>query len=148
MENNTGGRPKKINKSDIWLTVRLTEEEDVRLQKQMDEHGLKSRTKFVKDCVFGGKVKFVAVDSSIVEIVGRLGDIAAQLRAIGVNHNQAVKHLNTVFGEAKAANIAKHMATNYSKVNKVLEELKPIIENIRSSCSNQSNHSNYNNCGN
>jgi hypothetical protein len=139
MENNLGGRPKKINKSNVRLSFRLTEEEHVQLQKMISDHNLKSRTNFVKDCIFGGKVRFVVVDSSSVEIIGRLADITQQLRAIGVNHNQAVKHLNTVFGEAKAANIMKHMAANYSKVDKVLEELKPIVEDIRSRCSNYNN---------
>ncbi|MDR1226805.1 MAG: hypothetical protein LBK47_07910 [Prevotellaceae bacterium] len=131
MGNNMGGRPKKIDKLGVWLTIRLTEEEDVQLRKLMADHSLTSRTKFVKACIFSGKIKFVAVDNSSLEANARLADITQQLRAIGVNHNQAVKHLNTVFGEIKAANIVKHMAANYSKVDKVLEELKLTAEDIR-----------------
>ncbi|MDR3236569.1 MAG: hypothetical protein LBT48_07615 [Prevotellaceae bacterium] len=69
------------------------------------------------------EIKYVKLDTAAMEYYMRLTNFYSQFRAIGVNYNQVVKHLKTVFTEKMA------LAMLY-KLEKATRELVAINRQI------------------
>ncbi len=60
------------------------------------------RTKFIKAAIFGREVKVVKIDKASMDYYIRFTNFHYQFQAIGNNYNQAVRALNSNFGEKRA----------------------------------------------
>jgi hypothetical protein len=58
--------------------------------------------KFIKNTLFKREIRYIKLDKAAMDYYMRLTNFYSQFRAIGVNYNQVVKHLKTVFTEKTA----------------------------------------------
>jgi hypothetical protein len=96
---NKGGRPPKADPCRHRYSIKLNDTENARFLAMFDETGWNDKAKFIKACLFKKEIKYVKLDMAAMEYYARLTNFYSQFRAIGVNYNQVVKHLKTVFTE-------------------------------------------------
>jgi predicted regulator of amino acid metabolism with ACT domain len=125
-----GGRKPQSEKKNDGLRVRLNESEQAKLQRMMDEFGQSNMSKFVRNCLFNREIRVVKTDTSLYKTIEFLTKILAQYRAVGVNYNQTVKHVNTCFGEHKAARLLKNLEGYTAELVKLGEQLKAVTEEL------------------
>lgn len=97
-----GGRPTKINKADLRVSVNFTAEENARFLSMLEQSGVNSKAAFIKARVFNDTFRVIKTDEGTLRYVAKLTQFHSQFRAIGVNYNQVVKELNTHFSEKRA----------------------------------------------
>ena len=68
----------------------------------VDETGWTDKSKFIKAVLFNKEIRYVKLDKAAMDYYMHLMSFHSQFRAIGVNYNQVVKHLKTVFTEKTA----------------------------------------------
>jgi hypothetical protein len=120
---NKGGRPPKADPCRHRYSIKLNDVDNARFLEMVDETGWTDKAKFIKTILFSKEIKYVKYDMAAMEYHARLTNFYSQFRAIGVNYNQVVKHLKTVFTE-KAA-----LALLY-KLEKATKELVAINQQI------------------
>jgi len=118
-----GGRPTKINKADLRISVNFTAEENARFLTMFEQSGVNSKASFIKARVFNDTFRVIKKDRGTMEYAAKLTQLHAQFRAVGVNYNQTVKELHTHFSEKKA------LALLY-KLEKATAELAAIGQQI------------------
>lgn len=96
-----GGRPTKINKADLRVSVNFTAEENACFLSMLEQSGVNSKAAFIKARVFGDTFRVIKTDEGTLRYVAKLTQFHSQFRAIGVNYNQVVKELHTHFSEKK-----------------------------------------------
>ena len=126
-----GGRKPKIDKQRFLIAVRLNDQEHTKLLAMVDEFEVKNISKFIRDCLFKREVKVVKTDSSMYKIIELLTKVHSQYRAIGVNYNQTVKHINTCFGENKAGLLLKNLEKYTSDLVKISEGISALTEKLK-----------------
>jgi hypothetical protein len=99
---NKGGRPPKTDPCRHRYSIKLNDVDNARFLAMFDETGWNDRAKFIKTCLFKKEIKYVKLDKAAMDYYMRLTNFHSQFRAIGVNYNQVVKHLKTVFTEKTA----------------------------------------------
>jgi hypothetical protein len=99
---NKGGRPPKSDPCRHRYSIKLNDVDNARFLAMADETGWQDKAKFIKNIFFKKEIKYVKYDMAAIEYHTRLTNFYSQFRAIGVNYNQVVKHLNTVFTEKTA----------------------------------------------
>lgn len=100
----TGGRPhKEMNDAfSVKISFRLTPQELVEFERLMGDLEIKSKTDFIKACIFNKNIHVVKEDKNIFEYWKILNNLQAQYKAVGNNYNQATKAIKTAFSEKKA----------------------------------------------
>jgi len=94
---NRGGRLPKTDPYRHCYLIKLNDEDNARFLAMLNETGLKcNAAKFIKTVLFKREIKYVKIDKAAIYYM-RLTNFYSQYRAIGVNYNQVVKHLKTVF---------------------------------------------------
>jgi hypothetical protein len=100
---NLGDRPKKADPCTHRYSFSLNDAESVQFQAMLDKTDWRADTaKFIKTCLLKHEIKYVKIDKAAHDYYMRLTTFYSQFRAIGVNYNQVVKHLKTVFTEKMA----------------------------------------------
>ena len=99
---NKGGRPPKTDPCRHRYSIKLNDVDNARFLAMVDETGWTDKAKFIKTCLFKREIKYVKLDKAAMDYYMRLTTFHSQFRAIGVNYNQTVKHLKTVFSEKTA----------------------------------------------
>jgi hypothetical protein len=120
---NKGGRPPKSDPCRHRYSIKLNDADNARFLAMVDETGWNDKAKFIKNVLFKKEIKYVKLDMAAMEYYARLTNFYSQFRAIGVNYNQVVKHLKTVFTEKTA------LALLY-KLEKTTKELVLINQQI------------------
>jgi hypothetical protein len=121
----------KLDKQTFNLKVRLSESEFAKLQSMMDEFMVTNKSNFIRNCLFKKEVKVVKMDSSMYKVIEWLTKIHSQYRAIGVNYNQTVKHINTCFGENKAVLLLKNLEKYTANLVKISEQIALVSEGLK-----------------
>lgn len=123
----TGGRPhKEINDTySVKISFRLTPQELVELERIMGNLEIKSKTDFIKACIFNKSIHVIKEDKKIFEYWKLLNNLQAEYRAIGNNYNQATKAIKTAFSEKKALNFLYSLVQETRELisvnNKIIE---------------------------
>jgi hypothetical protein len=99
---NKGGRPSKLDPCRHRYSIKLNDVDNARFLSMIDETGWTDKAKFIKHALFNKEIKYVKLDKAAMDYYMRLTNFYSQFRAIGVNYNQVVKHLKTVFTEKTA----------------------------------------------
>lgn len=97
-----GGRNKKIELKESFISFRLTEAENIELERKMSEVNIKNRSHYIKAKIFEKDIRIVKTDIGLLQYLTTLSDLQIQYRAIGNNYNQCVKAIKTAFSEKKA----------------------------------------------
>ena len=100
---NKGGRTPKNDPSIHRHVFRLTDEENIKLLSLFEASGMTNKAKFIISILFDREIKSVKIDKGTVDFYMRLTSFHSQFRSIGVNYNQIVKLLYSLFSEKKAA---------------------------------------------
>jgi hypothetical protein len=82
--------------------IRLNDEENARFTTLFLQSGMKEKTGFIKNMLFGTVMKTVKIDKATMDYCIRLTSFYAQFQAIGNNYNQTVKAIKTNFSEKRA----------------------------------------------
>lgn len=121
----TGGRNKKSDSKQIFISLRLSDAEAIELNRILNEFGIKNRTEFIKSCIFGKDVQVVKIDVAVMEYWKLLNNLQAEYRAVGNNYNQATKAIKTAFSEKKALNFLYNLVQETRQLisvnNKIIE---------------------------
>ena len=99
---NKGGRPLKADPCRHRYSIKLNDADNARFLAMVDETGWMDKSKFIKAVLFNKEIRYVKLDKAAMDYYMRLTSFHSQFRAIGVNYNQVVKHLKTVFAEKTA----------------------------------------------
>jgi hypothetical protein len=99
---NKGGRPPKADTCRHRYSFKLNDVDNVRFLAMFDKTGWTDKSRFIKTVLFKKEIKYVKLDAAAMDYYMRLTNFYSQFRAIGVNYNQIVKHLKTVFTEKTA----------------------------------------------
>jgi len=99
---NRGGRPPKTDPCRHRYSIKLNDVDNARFLAMLDETGWTDKAKFIKTCLFKREIKYVKLDKAAMDYYMRLTTFHSQFRAVGVNYNQAVKHLKATFSEKAA----------------------------------------------
>lgn len=94
--------PARNDIKENFISIRLTNEEKIILDRILVELGVRNRTEFIKARVFNQKITVQKDDPSILQFIKALNEIQVQYRAIGNNYNQATKVIHSSFSEKKA----------------------------------------------
>lgn len=94
--------PARNDIKENFISIRLTNEEKIILDRILVELGVRNRTEFIKARVFNQKITVQKDDPSILQFIKALNEIQVQYRAIGNNYNQATKIIHSSFSEKKA----------------------------------------------
>jgi hypothetical protein len=107
MESNTNrkkssGRKSKKDTAIHRFCIRLNDEENARFNTLFLQSGMRDKTGFIKNMLFGTVMKTVKIDKAAMDYYIRLTNFYAQFQAIGNNYNQTVKAVKTNFSEKRA----------------------------------------------
>lgn len=99
------GRKSKKDTATHRYCIRLNDEENVRFQTLFLQSGMREKTAFIKNMLFGTVMKTVKIDKAAMDYCIRLTNFYAQFQAIGNNYNQTVKAVKTNFSEKRALSL-------------------------------------------
>ena len=127
---NKGGRPPKADPCRHRYSIKLNDVDNARFLTMADKTGW-DKARFIKAVLFQKEIKYVKYDMVAMEYHTRLTNFYSQFRAIGVNYNQVVKHLKTVFTEKMALALLYKLekaTRELAETNRKIEELTKEFE--------------------
>jgi hypothetical protein len=130
-QNRKGGRKPKINKQCFIITVRLNAEEHAELVNLVEKFGQNSRSKFIRNRIFSKEISVVKIDNSLYKVIEWFTKIHSQYHKIGTNYNQTVKHINTCFGENKAALLLKNLENQTKQLVAISSQIIAVAEKLK-----------------
>jgi len=123
-------KTKKIRS--VWLTIRLNEDEDNKLNKLYGRTTSNSLSEYARDVLLKEPVNILYRNQSADEFLAEMIQLKKELNAIGNNFNQAVHKLHTLdhFQEVKSWAIINEEGKKMflKKVEEIKEKLNQIYE--------------------
>ncbi|WP_195375311.1 MULTISPECIES: hypothetical protein [Parabacteroides] len=101
------GRKPKADKQTYRHMIRLNNKDNECFLSLFQQSGIKSKSRFIANCVLDNPVKIVRVDKSVMDFAMSLSQFFAQFRAIKTNYNQTFQVLVRNLGEEKARSMMK-----------------------------------------
>ncbi len=115
-----------------WLTIRLNEDEENKLNKLFGRTTSNSLSEYARDVLLKEPVNILYRNQSADEFLVEMIQLKEELNAIGKNFNQAVHKLHTLdhFQEVKSWAIINESSKNIftKKVEEIKEKLNQIYE--------------------
>lgn len=96
------GRKPKADKQQYRHMIRLNSRDNERFLSLFQQSGLKSKPRFMTDCILNNPVKVISIDKSAMDFSMLLSQFFVQFRAIRTNYNQVFTTLVRHLGEDKA----------------------------------------------
>lgn len=109
------GRPVKPNKKEVFVTLRLSEEESSNFDDLFKRSRQRTKTKFIKNCIFDKQIN--APEMPLITLYNSIADIAKELNKSGNNVNQIVRKLHTMDLSEKELRLISY------ELNRIMEEL-------------------------
>lgn len=116
----------KKNKT-IRITFRLTEEEAIRFNSDMALQGYKSRSKYIRNNIFRGRVQrrnLKRIDSNTAKQIELL---RTEVNRIGLNYNQAIKSMNTF---AKMRDSKGQLIVTSETIDGILTDMRKLMQDV------------------
>lgn len=126
-----GGRPPKDDPATHRLTVNLTDQQYAEFLAMQEQSGVTSLSAFIAARIFSDDFHVVKTDASAVEFVAKLTAFYGQIRSVGVNYNQTVKHLNAAFGEKKALSMLYKLEQETIELSRIGREVLALCEDFK-----------------
>ena len=123
--------PKKLRSQ--WLTIRLNEDEEKKLNKFFSRTTSGSLSEYARDVLLREPVNVIYRNKSADEFLAEMIQLKKELNAIGNNFNQAVHKLHTldhvpeikawaILNESSKKNFMKKMDEIKEKVNQIYQQ--------------------------
>jgi hypothetical protein len=126
-----GTRSKVKDPLDHVIRFRLNDASFKRLDTLRKNSNCRTLGEFVRSIVNEEKIIWYHKDATMDEISIKLAGVRKELRAIGININQATHFLNAAQEPVQKLYHAQQIAQQYSKVNYKVEQVLTIIANIQ-----------------
>ncbi len=124
------GRKPKENPLVYRYVFRLNAEENAQFLKQFDVSEVLTKAEFIRAILFEREIRVVKIDKSAHDFYAKLTDIHSQIRAVGVNYNQAVKALHTNFTKKRAQFLLLKLEKYTVALIAILEKNTCLIKNF------------------
>lgn len=115
-----------------WLTIRLNEDEENKLQKLYSKTTANSLSEYARDVILKDPVKILYRNQSADDFLAEMILLKKELNAIGNNFNQVVHKLHTLdhIHDIKAWAVLNEMSkkTFLKKTDEINEKLQEIYE--------------------
>ncbi len=128
------GRPKKDDILKYRYMVRFNDQDNQRFLNLFKQSGLKSKSKFIANCVLNRKLKIIEINKSAIDFVMLLTQFFAQFRGIKNNYNQLFTALVKNLGEDKARKFIKILENPTLDFIRTMKEIESIITKLRGRC--------------
>jgi len=126
-----GGRKPVADPAIYRYGVKLNSVENARFEAMFLKSGLFEKSRFIKNMLFGNKMKIVKVDKAAMDYYMRLTTIYVQYKAVGVNYNQTVKALKTNFGDKRAMVLLNKLEKETIKLVAFSQEILRLSQEFR-----------------
>lgn len=126
-----GGRPPKNDPATRRLTVNLTDQQYAAFLTMQEQSGIASLSAFIAARIFGDEFHVVKTDTSALDFVAKLSALYGQIRSVGVNYNQTVRQLHTIFGEKKALSLLYNLEQETIELSKIGREVLRLCEEFK-----------------
>ena len=126
-----GGRPPKLDPAANRITVRFTDRQYADFLTMFEQSGVRTMARFILARVFGESFRVVKIDSSMVDFVTRLTEFHGQIRAVGVNYNQTVKHLKSTFEERKALTMLYKLEQDTKEMVRIWHDVLALCDEFK-----------------
>lgn len=111
-KNRVGGRPKKENKKDAFLKIRVTTQEREAIDRLLEASIYTSKSEMIRDITLKGVYKVIQIDPELRE---EKSVLITKCKFIGNNFNQLLKQLHQkklhYFTEKDIEELKKHLST-------------------------------------
>jgi hypothetical protein len=96
-----------------------------------EQSGVTSKARFILARIFGDEFRVVKTDGAALEFLSRLTALHGQIRSVGVNYNQIVKHLHTTFGEEKGMKMMFDLEQQTIELSHLAHEVLQVCNEFR-----------------
>ncbi len=125
------GRPTAIDPAVFRYTIRMTAKEHCEFLTLFEKSGLREKSAFIRARIFNESFKVIKVDKGAIDVFNQLRAFHAQFRAVGVNYNQLIKALQSVFTERKAYVMINKLHRETMKLVAIHEKVLHIAEEFK-----------------
>ncbi len=129
-----GGRPPKNDPAGNCVMVRFSDAQYAEFLTMYEQSGVRSKACFILARIFGETFRVIKTDSAALNFVMKLSALYGQIRSVGVNYNQVVKHLHTTFGEKKALAMLYKLEQETIELSKIGREVLQLCEQFKKDC--------------
>ncbi len=128
------GRKPKADKQIYRHMIRLNNKDNERFLSLFQQSGVKSKSRFIADCVLNNPVKIISIDKSAMDFAMSLSQFFAQFRSIKTNYNQAFQVLIQNLGEEKARSMMKIIEKPTRDFILMKTQIEDLYTQIRERC--------------
>ena len=128
------GRPKKDDILKYCFMVRLTDKENQKFLSMFKQSGMKSKSRFIANCVFNRKLKVIEINKSAIDFVMLLTQFFTQFRGVKNNYNQLFTALVKNLGEEKARKFIKILENPTLEFIQTMKQIEQLIAKLREKC--------------
>jgi hypothetical protein len=111
--------------------VRFTDVQYADFLTMYELSGVRSKARFILARIFGEPFRVVTTDSSALDFVTKLTALHGQIRSVGVNYNQIVKHLHTTFGEETGMDMLYNLEQQTIELSHLAHEVLLVCNEFR-----------------
>ena len=87
---------KKMEKKTVHLSLRITEDEAIKMKHLMNMMGYRSMSLFIRDQLFRSRVQRRNLRKTEANLTRQIEQVRMEIKRIGVNYNQVVRSMNTL----------------------------------------------------
>jgi archaellum component FlaC len=118
---------KKMEKTKVFIGIRLTDDEYIRLKSLMSMMGYRCVSLFIRDQLLKTRVQRRNLRRTEANLSRQLEQLTTEVKRIGVNYNQVVKALNTL---AKLRDSRGNAVVTSTAINGNLTDMKLLMESL------------------
>ncbi|WP_163273464.1 hypothetical protein [Dysgonomonas sp. 511] len=128
------GRPRKDDIKKYRHMIRLTDKENQRFLSMFNQSGMRSKSRFIANCVQNHKLKIIEINKSTIDFVMLLTQFFTQYRSIKNNYNQLFVALVKNLGEDKARFMMKIVEKSTLEFIQTMKEFENIVIKLKEKC--------------
>ncbi len=128
------GRPKKDDTLKYRFMIRFNNRENEKFLTLFKQSGIKSKSRFIADCVLNRKLKVIEINKSAIDFVMLLTQFFTQFRGVKNNYNQLFTALVKNLGEEKARKFIKILENPTLEFIRMMREFEELTTKLREKC--------------
>jgi hypothetical protein len=111
--------------------VRFTDRQYADFLSMYEQSGVTSKARFILARIFGEEFRVVKTDGAALEFLSKLTALHGQIRSVGVNYNQVVKHLHSTFGMERGMKMMFDLEQQTIELSRLAHEVLLVCEEFR-----------------
>lgn len=128
------GRPKTDDILKYRFMIRFNNRENEKFFTLFKQSGIKSKSRFIADCVLNRKLKVIEINKSAIDFVMLLTQFFTQFRGVKNNYNQLFTALVKNLGEEKARKFIKILENPTLEFIRMMREFEELTTKLREKC--------------